>query len=208
VVISTISCRSLIWTLELGSLYFRDSFCEENLCPERLKTVTPPLVYQESVSRVSPQLLISFDRNRYSVNAMAVGKTVSVRAYANRIIMVMNGTVVGTHQRHLARDKLIYDPWHYLAVLEKKTGALRNGAPFKQWDLPESMSAVRKILEDRLGGDRQFVSILSVVSRYGLELVAAACAQYWWVRMCHGCILLIEFMGLVGECSGPHEDYR
>ncbi|MFA7402432.1 MAG: IS21 family transposase [Pelobacteraceae bacterium] len=133
--------------------------------------------YQESVSRVSPQLLISFDRNRYSVNAMAVGKTVSVRAYANRIIMVMNGTVVGIHRRHLGRDKVIYDPWHYLAVLEKKSGALRNGAPFKQWDLPESMGTVRTILETRADGDRQFVSILSVVSRYGLEPVATACAQ-------------------------------
>lgn len=133
--------------------------------------------YQESVARVSPQLLISFDRNRYSVNAMAVGKTVSVRAYANRIIMVMNGTVVGIHRRHLGRDKVIYDPWHYLAVLEKKPGALRNGAPFKQWDLPESMGAVRTILEARTDGDRQFVSILSVVSRYGLEPVATACAQ-------------------------------
>jgi hypothetical protein len=108
---------------------------------------------------------------------MAVGKTVSVRAYAHQVIMVMNGTVVGIHQRHLSRDKVIYDPWHYLAVLEKKPGALRNGAPFKQWDLPESISEIRKILEARTDGDRQFVNILSVISRYGLEPVAAACAQ-------------------------------
>lgn len=133
--------------------------------------------YHEIVSRVSPQLLISFDRNRYSVDAMAVGKTVSVRAYADRIVMVMDGTVIGSHRRHLGRDKVIYDPWHYLAVLEKKPGALRDGAPFKQWALPEAMVKVRRILENRTGGDRQFVSILSVVSRYGLESVAAACAQ-------------------------------
>lgn len=133
--------------------------------------------YQESVNRVSPQLLITFDRNRYSVDAMAVGKTVSVRAYANRIIMVLDGKEVGNHRRQLGRDKLIYDPWHYLAVLERKPGALRNGAPFKHWALPEAMVEVRRSLEDRLGGDRQFVSILSVVSRYGLEPVAIACAQ-------------------------------
>jgi len=71
----------------------------------------------------------------------------------------------------------IYDPWHYLAVLERKPGALRNGAPFKRWDLPEAMNEVRTALEGRSGGDRQFVSILSVVSRYGLEQVAAACTQ-------------------------------
>jgi len=133
--------------------------------------------YQEIVSRVSPQLLINFDRNRYSVNAMAVGNMVSVRAYADRIVMVMDGVVVGSHRRHLGRDKVVYDPWHYLAVLEKKPGALRNGAPFKQWALPEAMVEVRRILGDRPGGDRQFVSILSVVSRYGLEPVAATCAQ-------------------------------
>jgi transposase len=159
----------------------KDRTVDQVFAEEKSRLLTLPVSpfdgYQESVARVSPQLLISFDRNRYSVNAMAVGKTVSLRAYANRIIMVQNGTVVGSHKRHLGRDKVIYDPWHYLAVLEKKPGALRNGAPFKQWDLPESMGAVRKILEDRLGGDRQFVSILSVVSRYGLESVATACAQ-------------------------------
>lgn len=139
--------------------------------------VSPFDGYQESAVRVSTQLLVSFDRNRYSVNATAVGKAVYVRAYADRVMMVMNGTVVGFHQRYLGRDKIIYDPWHYLAVLEQKPGALRNGAPFKRWDLPDSMQEVRKILEGRPDGDRQFVNILSVVRRYGLEAVAKACAQ-------------------------------
>lgn len=133
--------------------------------------------YQGNAARVTSQLLVSFDRNRYSVNAMAVGKSVEVRAYADRIIVVMNGTTVGVHRRHLGRDKVIYDPWHYLAVLERKPGALRNGAPFKQWELPEPMKEVRTLLENRPDGDRQFVSILSVVKRYGLEDVADACAQ-------------------------------
>jgi hypothetical protein len=56
-------------------------------------------------------------------------------------------------------------------------GALSDGAPFRQWALPEAMVEVRNNLAARAGGDRQFVSVLSVVSRYGLELVAAACAQ-------------------------------
>jgi hypothetical protein len=121
--------------------------------------------------------LISFDRNRYSVNAMTVGKTVQVRAYANRVIMVMNGITVGVHKRHLGRDKVIYDPWHYLAVLEKKPGALRNGAPFRQWELPDAMNDVRRLLEERSDGDRQFVGVLTAVGRYGLEPVASACTQ-------------------------------
>lgn len=159
----------------------RDQTVAQVFAEEKSKLLALPVSpfdgYQEIVSRVSPQLLINFDRNRYSVDAMAVGKSVSVRAYADRIVMVMDGVVVGSHRRHLGRDKVIYDPWHYLTVLEKKPGALRDGAPFKQWALPEAMLEVRRILEGRAGGDRQFVSILSVVSRYGLTPVAAACAQ-------------------------------
>ena len=172
-------CRNLAALAKHPEL--KDKTVDQVFADEKSKLMALPVSpfdgYQESAVRVSPQLLVSFDRNRYSVNAMAVGKTVSLRAYADRIIMVMNGTVVAIHRRHLGRDKVIYDPWHYLAVLEKKPGALRNGAPFKEWDLPESMVEVRKILEDRSGGDRQFVSILSVVGRYGLEPVATACAQ-------------------------------
>jgi transposase len=133
--------------------------------------------YKESEVRVSSQLLISFDRNRYSADAMALGTTIAVRAYADRIVMMHNGTQVGVHLRHFGRDKVIYDPWHYLAVLERKPGALRNGAPFKRWDLPEALSVVRTLLEGRSGGDREFVGILSVVSRYGLDAVATACQQ-------------------------------
>ncbi len=161
---------------ELKGMTVDQVFAEEK--PKLLPLPVSPFdCYQESVARVSPQLLISFDRNRYSVNAMAVGKTVQVRAYANRIIMVMNGITVAVHKRHLGRDKVIYDPWHYLAVLEKKPGALRNGAPFRQWELPEPMSEVKKLLEVRPDGDRQFVGILTVVGRYGLEPVASACMQ-------------------------------
>jgi transposase len=139
--------------------------------------VSPFDGYQGNITRVTSQLLVSFDRNRYSVNAMAVGKSVEVRAYADRIIVVMDGTVVGIHNRHLGRDKVIYDPWHYLAVLEQKPGALRNGAPFKEWNLPDAMKEVRTLLEARSDGDRQFVAILSVVKRYGLDDVAGACAK-------------------------------
>jgi transposase len=148
----------------------KDKTVDQVFAEEKPKLLPLPVSpfdgYQENVARVSPQLLISFDRNRYSVNAMTVGKTVQVRAYANRVIMVMNGITVGVHKRHLGRDKVIYDPWHYLAVLERKPGALRNGAPFRQWELPDAMNDVRRLLEERSDGDRQFVGVLTAVGRY------------------------------------------
>jgi transposase len=159
---------------------FKERTISEVFAEERthLVTVTSPFDgYQESMARVSPMSLISFDRNRYSVNAKAVGKTVAVRAYADRIIMVKDGQIIGIHRRHLGRDKVIYDPLHYLAVLERKPGALRNGAPFRGWQLPEPISEVRRVLAGGPDGDRQFVGILSVIPRYGIEAVAAACAK-------------------------------
>lgn len=142
-----------------------------------LKAAVPFDGYQESMTRVSPMSLISFDRNRYSVNASAVGQTVAVRAYADRVVVVRDGEVVAFHRRHLGRDKVIYDPWHYLLVLQKKPGALRNGAPFKEWNLPEPISEVRKILKANPDGDRQFVGILSVIPHYGEDAVAEACTR-------------------------------
>jgi transposase len=159
----------------------KDRTIDQVFAEEKSKLLPLPVSpfdgYKEDVARVSSQLLISYDRNRYSVDAMAVGKTVAVRAYADRMVIVHNDTLVGVHLRHFGRDKVIYDPWHYLAVLERKPGALRNGAPFKRWDLPEALSSVRTVLEGRSGGDREFVGILSVVSRYGLDAVATACKQ-------------------------------
>jgi transposase len=159
----------------------KDRTINEVFAEEKSRLLSLPVSpfdgYTEGVARVSSQLLIGFDRNRYSVNSVAVGKTVAVRAYADRIIVVLNDKVVGMHRRHLGRDKVVYDPWHYVAVLEQKPGALRNGAPFKHWDLPAALQEVRTRLSKHSDGDRQFVAVLSVVRRYSLGAVVNACAQ-------------------------------
>jgi transposase len=133
--------------------------------------------YQESPARVSYTSLVNFDRNRYSVHVSAVGQTISVRAYADRIILLADGQTVGVHRREFGRDKTIFDPWHYLEVLKHKPGALRNGAPFKDWDLPLPLKQVRAAMISRPDGDRQFVGILSSVLTHGLEAVINACAE-------------------------------
>ena len=75
-----------------------------------------------------------------------------------------------------ARDKC-YDPWHYVPVLARKPGALRNGAPFKDWVLPASLERVRRKLKGSDDGDRQMVKILTAVLTDGLVAVEAACAE-------------------------------
>jgi hypothetical protein len=69
------------------------------------------------------------------------------------------------------RGKTIYDPLHYIPVLARKPGALRNGAPFKDWDLPPALRRVQRKLERQPGGDRQVVEILGAVLTDGLEAV-------------------------------------
>ena len=72
---------------------------------------------------------------------------------------------------------ILDDPWHYLPVLRKKPGALRNGAPFKDWALPQAMARIQRKLGKFDNGDRQMVDILSAVLTDGLEAVEAACAE-------------------------------
>ena len=88
------------------------------------------------MASVSKTCLVSFDRNKYSVSSRAVGRPVEVQAYADRIVIRQDGAIVGEHARCFGRGQTIYDPWHYVPVLARKPGALRNGAPFKNWVLP------------------------------------------------------------------------
>jgi transposase len=126
---------------------------------------------------VSKTCLVRFDNNRYSVSAHAVGRPVEVRAYAERIELRQDGKLVGEHRRCFGRDQTVYDPWHYVPVLARKPGALRNGAPFKNWLLPAGLERIRRKLAGSADGDRQMVAILAAVLSDGLRAVEAACLE-------------------------------
>ena len=126
---------------------------------------------------VSKTCLVRFDNNKYSVAASAIGRPVEIRAYADRIELRQDGKLVGSHDRCFGRDQTIYDPWHYVPVLARKPGALRNGAPFKDWLLPASIERIRRKLATADDGGRQMVEILTSVLSDGLPAVEAACAE-------------------------------
>ena len=126
---------------------------------------------------VSKTCLVRFDNNKYSVAASAVGRPVEIHAYADRIVIRQDGRIVGEHPRAFGRGATVYDPWHYVPVLARKPGALRNGAPFKDWVLPAAMERVRRKLAGADDGDRQMVDILVAVLTDGLPAVEAACAE-------------------------------
>jgi hypothetical protein len=126
---------------------------------------------------VSKTCLVRFDNNKYSVAASAVGRPVEVHAYADRIVIRQDGRIVAEHPRSFGRGHTAYDPWHYVPVLARKPGALRNGAPFKDWVLPAAMERVRRKLASVDDGNRQMVDILTAVLTDGLPAVEAACAE-------------------------------
>ena len=126
---------------------------------------------------VSKTCTVRFDNNKYSVLSSAVGRPVEIHAYADRIVIRQDGVIVGEHARCFGRNEVIYDPWHYVPVLARKPGGLRNGAPFKNWVLPSALEKVRRKLKAADDGDRQMVSILTCVLSDGLNAVEVACQE-------------------------------
>jgi len=138
----------------------------------------PYQVYTSHEYKASSTSLVRYDRHHYSIDSMAAGRAVSIRSYADRIQVLYKDQVVADHARSFKRDAITYDPWHYVDALKKKPGALRDGAPFKQWNgLPPAMQRMRRKLESVSGGDRQFVSLLCAVRDYDLDTVEQACQQ-------------------------------
>lgn len=131
--------------------------------------------YVEHMLRVSSTCLVTLDRNRYSVPAAFAGRAVSVRSTATQVSVVADGMPIAQHARRFGRDQLICDPWHYLPILERKPGALRNGTPFRDWDLPASIQLVRDRILKQPKGDRAFVELLLMARDAGLETLEVAC---------------------------------
>jgi hypothetical protein len=100
---------------------------------------------------------------------------VSIRLYADKVRIVAENKVIAEHELQFGRDQLICDPWHYLPVLEKKPGSLRNGAPFLDRDLPLPIHLVRDRVLKQKKGDRAFVEMLLAAREFGLEALQVAC---------------------------------
>jgi transposase len=131
--------------------------------------------YSAEERRAGNQCLVRFDGNQYSVPCEYAGRGVSVRIYAERIELAYEGNVVCEHRRSFEKGRYILNPLHYLPLLERKPGALRNGRPFLEWELPESIRKVWEYLKRYPDWDRQMSDILSSIPIYGMEAVEVAC---------------------------------
>jgi transposase len=128
--------------------------------------------YVEEPGRVSSTCLVTAGRNHYSVPCELAGKLISKRFYPERIEVVFEDTVVACHPRLFDRGQTRYDWRHYLPLVERKPGVLRNGAPFAE--MPEPLVRLQRLLLKREGGDRLMGQMLAAVPRAGLEAVLVA----------------------------------
>ena len=166
-------CRSL-WT-ELRHPEHKEFSVAEMLeleQAEMMPMTTPFDGYVEKSARVSSTCLVSVHRNRYSVPCEYAGQRVSTRLYPNRVSVAAADAVVASHDRLTERGQICYDWQHYIPLIERKPGALRNGAPFA--DLPAPLKQLKLGLMRHPGGDRVMAQVLAAVPAAGLEAVLVA----------------------------------
>jgi transposase len=171
-------CRLLWRTLphpDYASLTIADVLEQEQLY--MMPMPTPFDGYTEVLARVSSTCLVTVQRNRYSVPCHLANSKVAVHLYPECMTIYAENTMVASHIRLYERDQTRYDWQHYIPLIDRKPGALRNGAPFAEMPLPllKLQSELRR--RERLMGDRIMATVLANVPVHGLEAVLIAVEQ-------------------------------
>jgi transposase len=127
-------------------------------------------------TRVTSLSLVRYRGNDYSVPTRYGHREVLLRGYVSEVVISCGAEVIARHERSYQKEDLVFDPLHYLALLEQKVGALDQAAPLSGWDLPEAFSELRRLLEARMGkpGKREYVQVLRLLETFALAEVHAA----------------------------------
>ena len=143
-------------------------------------------------ARVSSTSLVRYRGNDYSVPTTHGHRSVVVKGFVDEVVILASSPVlkqpigdrtsqyeIARHPRSYERRAFIFDPLHYLALIEQKPGALDQAAPLQGWDLPEQFDHLRRLLEARMGnkGKREFIQVLRLMEVFEQNLVATAIAQ-------------------------------
>ena len=139
-------------------------------------TAVPYDACDKQAGRVSSLSLVRYRTNDYSAPVACGRRDVLVRGYVDEVVISCGSEIIARHPRSYERDDFVYDPIHYLPLLEQKTGALDQAAPLQGWDLPEEFGTLRRLLESRMGrrGKREFVQVLRLLETFSGQEVHAA----------------------------------
>ena len=130
----------------------------------------------QAAGRVSSQALVRYKTNDYSVPVAYGHRDVWVRGYVDQVVIGCGGEIVARHPRCYDREDMIFDPVHYLPLLEKKIGALDQAAPLAEWDLPAEFQTLRRLMEARMikAGRREYVQVLRLLETFEFDDLHAA----------------------------------
>ena len=131
---------------------------------------------EKQAGRVSSLSLVRYRTSDNSAPVAYGRRDVIVRGYVDRVVISCGSEVIARHHRSYQRDDFVFDPVHYLPLLEQKTAALDQAAPLQGWDLPEEFGTLRRLLESRMGprGKREFVQVLRLFEHFSPGEVHAA----------------------------------
>ena len=131
--------------------------------------------------RVTSQALVRYKNTDYSVPVAYAHRDVMVKAYVEEMVIVADGQEIARHRRSYEAGDFVFDPLHYLALLEQKVGALDQAAPLQGWDLPAEFATLRRLLEARLSpknrraaGKREYVQVLRLIETFPFATVHGA----------------------------------
>ena len=142
----------------------------------------PPTPYDacEKVStRATSISMVRYRTNDYSVPTAFAHHEVQVRGYIHEVVIGCGAAVIARHVRSYEKADMIFDPMHYLPLLEQKVGALDQAAPLQGWDLPGEFATLRRLLEARMGkpGKREYVQVLRLLETFEMDHVHGAIRQ-------------------------------
>jgi len=142
----------------------------------------PPTPYDacEKVStRATSISMVRYRTNDYSVPTAFAHHEVQVRGYIHEVVIGCGAVVIARHVRSYEKADMIFDPMHYLPLLEQKVGALDQAAPLQGWDLPGEFATLRRLLEARMGkpGKREYVQVLRLLETFEMDHVHGAIRQ-------------------------------
>ena len=137
---------------------------------------TPYDACDRQPGRASSLSLVRYKANDYSVPVAYGHREILIRGYVDRVVISCGAEVIARHPRSYEREDLIFDPLHYLPLLERKIGALDQAAPLRGWELPEAFATLRRLLEARMdkAGKREYVQVLRLMENFRPADVEAA----------------------------------
>jgi hypothetical protein len=152
---------------------------QRDLAEMRSLPASPFDACDQDTGRVSSQSLVRYKTNDYSVPVAFAHQDVWIRAYVHDVVIGCRGEVIARHPRCWDRDELIFNPIHYLPLLEQKLNAFDQAAPLQGWELPEEFATLRRLMEARMNrhGRREYVQVLRLLETFDLADLHAAVKQ-------------------------------